>query len=536
MLADKFNLAGVNEKIARDTASAIIREVQGERTLRGENYITNWDMYQNRHEKYFKQRLDEPENILKYRKDNAIKSNLCGFTVDLSAKYLYGKASKIVRNFSEKNKDTDKKIRKVLENVHIESFLLDAAKKAAVYGETTVRLVPVDSVTGEQVNDVSTENSYPHPILMEPIRTFVKCNKWGKIAAVVSLYFSQDYATNQKYSIIELVVSDSRWTWRSKGAIDLYSFGNLKSLGAEPLFSEAELVVNGVANNYALEDEFIHFPNNDDLRSDLVDIIDLNIALDEALTDKQHFFQKHGWPQLVSEVSLENVTYSPNKIWEVIPDVDDKKKVLDRMGFLTWDGKMEDHAKFIKNLERNIMILSNTAAISTGDLEAIGQLRSGAALITAHSVAIHKTEAKQIVWERNEEKLFWAIARMDSYLHNEKVGGRYPDLDPCIKFPKTFVPGAEMEEAQIHQMELNSHTKALSDIIQEKYGDLDPDEVEAKKSEILEDARSIVDSVREFISVTAGTSQDSGSSNTGNAKGKSGTSSQKSAEQKPKAS
>jgi Phage portal protein, SPP1 Gp6-like len=535
MLADKFNLLGVSEQVARNTASAIIREVQGERALRGENYITNWDMYQNRHEKYFKQRLDEPMDIFKYRKDNAIKSNLCGFTVDLSAKYLYGKASKIVRNFST-NKATDTRMRDVLENFHIESFLLDAAKKAAVYGETTVRLIPVDSITGEQVVGVSTDTSYPHPILTEPARTFVKQNRWKRIAAVVSLYFSVDYKTNKKYTVVELVVSDSRWSWRTTDTIDLFAVGSINSIGVDPLLSNAEVVMNGETNSYALEDEFIHFPNNDDLRSDLVDIIDLNIALDEALTDKQHFFQKHGWPQLVSEVSLENVTYSPNKIWEVIPDVDDKKKVLDRMGFLTWDGKMEDHAKFIKNLERNIMILSNTAAISTGDLEAIGQLRSGAALITAHSVAIHKTEAKQIVWERNEELLFEAIARMDAYLHNEKVEGRYPELEPSIKFPKTFVPGAEMEEVQIHQMELNSHTKALSDIIQEKYGNLSPDEVAAKKAEILEDAREIVDSVREFISVTDGTSEDSGSSNTGNAKGKSGTSSQKSAEQKPKAS
>jgi hypothetical protein len=534
MLADKFNLLGVKEAQARNTAGAIIREVVAERALRGENYVVNWDMYQNRHEKYFKKRLDEPQNILDYRKSNAIKSNLCGFTVDLSAKYLYGKASKIVRNYSA-NKDTDNKMRELTDNFHIESFLLDAAKKAAVYGEAIVRLIPVDSETGQQIDGISTDTTYPHPILMEPTRTFVKRNRWNKIAAVVSQYFSVDYATNKKYSITELVVADSRWTWRSEGTIDLFLAERFSSSTVSTLLDSATLVGGEpIPNDYSLEDEFIYFPNNDDLRSDLVDIIDLNIALDEALTDKQHFFQKHGWPQLVSEVSLENVTYSPNKIWEVIPDVDDKKKVLDRMGFLTWDGKMEDHAKFVKNLERNIMILSNTAAISTGDLEAIGQLRSGAALITAHSVAIHKTEAKQIVWERNEEALFVALACMDAFLHGEKVDGRYPDLEPTIKFPKCFVPGAEMEEAQIHQIELNSHTKALSDIIQEKYGNLSVDEVVAKREEILKDSTDIVDSTREFISATTGTSQDTGT--TGNAKGKSGTPSQKSAEQKTQVS
>ncbi len=529
MQPDTFDLLEQDESYARNVAGAIIREVQGERSLRGENYVTNWDMYQNRHEKYFKQRLDEPTEIFTYRQKNCIKSNLCGFTVDLSAKYLYGKASKIVRRFSE-NADTDKKMRKLLENFHIESFLLDAAKKASVFGEAVVRLIPVDKVTKKQVKGPTTPDTYPQPLIMEPLRTFVKQNKWGKTCAVVSQYFATDYSTQKRFSITELIVEDSRWLWRSEGTIDLYLNSKGTNLSTAGVLDTARLLSSD-ANTYAIEDEFIYFHNNDDLRSDLVDIIDLNIALDEALTDKQHFFAKHGWPQLVTEVSLENVTYSPNKIWEVIPDVNDSKKVLDRMGFLTWDGKMEDHAKYIKNLERNIMILSNTAAISTGDLEAIGQLRSGAALITAHSVAIHKTEAKQIVWERNEESFFKALANLDAYFHGEKSEGRYPDLELNIRFPKTFVPGAEMEQVQIHQIELNSHLRPLEDIIEDIYGNITPEEIQEKREKIMKDSTDIVDSTREFVSVTEGTSKE-----TGNASGKSGTSSQKSAEQKKPAS
>ncbi len=529
MQPDTFNLLDADEAYARNVAGAIIREVQSERVARGENYVLNWDMYQNRHEKYFKRRLDEADQIFKYRKDNAIKSNLCGFTVDLSAKYLYGKASKIVRRFSE-NTDTDKRMRDLLENFHLESFLLDAAKKASVFGEAIVRLVPVDAVTKLQVTGLTTPDTYPQPLLMEPLRTFVKRNKWNKTCAVVSQYFATDYGTNKRFTLTELVVEDSRWMWRSEGTIDLYLNARGTNLSTAGVLDAASLI-SSAPNTYSIDDEFVYFANNDDLRSDLVDINDLNIALDEALTDKQHFFAKHGWPQMVSEVSLENVAYSPNKIWEIIPDIDDKKKVTDRIGFITWDGKMEDHAKFIKNLERNIMILSNTAAISTGDLEAIGQLRSGAALITAHSVAIHKTEAKQIVWERNEESFYCALANLDSYFHGEKAEGRYPELELEIRFPKCFVPGAEMEQTQIHQIELNSHLRPLNDILEDIYGDITPEEIAAKREEIMKDSTDIVDSTREFISQTAGTSKD-----TGNASGKSGTSSQKSAQQKQPAS
>jgi len=526
MLPDKIDLLSLKEEDARNAASAIIREAQQDRATRGEDYHKNWDMYQNRHESYFKRRLNEEDNIFLYRKTNAIKSNLCSFTVDLSAKYLYGKASKIVRVFSKKNQETDERMRKLVSNFHIESLLLHAAKRSSIYGEGILRLVPVDKETKQQVVGKTNENTYPHPILMDPRNTFVKLNRWGRIIAVFAQYVVNDYTNQTKKAIIELVVDDSRWLWESKSTIDVLNPTGLLQTNPNLIFSGAEFL--GVESNpFKLCDEFVYLPNNEDRKSDLHDIIDLNIALDEALTDKQHFFQKHGWPQLVSEVDLKNVAHTPNRIWEITPDVDDKKKVLDRLGFLTWDGKMEDHAKFIKNLEKNIMVLSNTAAISTGDLEAIGQLRSGAALITAHSVAIHKTEGKQIVWEKNEKELCKALSNLDAYFHGEPVEGRYPDLEFRIRFPKDFVPGSEMERIQIQQMQVISHTKPLIDVIEEEYGNLGREELEEKRTQILKDAEDIIDSTRKFISVKEGEE---------GASGKSGTPMEKSREQKTEAS
>lgn len=522
MQPDKYQLWPLGQEAARRACEAIVREVQAERFSRGEDYIKNWDMYQNNHEKYFKQRLDEAQTIFDYRKKNAIKSNLCGFTVDLSARYLYGKSSKVVRKFSD-NESTNNKMRDLVDKFHLESFLLDASKKASIYGEAVVRLIPVDEETNLQVDKVTTPTTYPHPILMEPVRTYVKTNRFGNIAAVVSQYFATDYSTGKKYSITELVVDDSRWVWRSEGTMELLlQERNLGTSFAASL--ESATLLSSEQNPYKLQNEFVHLVNNYDLKSDIGEILDLNIALDEALTDKQHFFAKHGWPQLVSEVSLQNVAYSPNKIWEITPDIDDKKKVLDRLGFLTWDGKMEDHAKYIKNLERNIMILSNTAAISTGDLEAIGQLRSGAALITAHSVAIHKTESKQIIWTENETRLYRAIANMYAFFQSKSVKGLFPELDPEVRFPKDFVPGAELERVQIQQMQFNSHLKPLEDIITEEYGNITPAEVKEKYNQIMADAEKIVDSTRKFETEEAAG---------GSAKGKSGSSTEKSQQQKP---
>ncbi len=514
MLDDNFKLSGKDVGQAQAVAEAVVNEVTNERVTRGIDFTKNWDMYNARHAQYFKPRMNEDAQIFKYRKENPVVVNLIKFTVDLAARYLYGRASKVARKFS-KTPATNKRMLDLVKQSDIQGFLLDASKKASIFGEVTARIVAVDALTGLQPGDKSTETTYPQPILLDPMNTFVKRNRWNKIVAVVMRYKTQDYATSKVKSITELVVEDSRWLWSDEAAVPP---GQTFSLSGSTVIDDKG---RKQPNTYRLSDEFVHLPNNQERLSDIEDIIDLNISLDEAQTDKKHFFNKHGWPQLISEVSLEDVQYSPNKIWEIKVDDDSNKKVTDRLGFLTWDGKMEDHAKFVKNLERQIMILSNTAAISTGDLEAIGQLRSGAALITAHSVAIHKTQAKQIIWERNEINLFKAMANFDSYLQGTKVQSRYADLDIVIWFPKDFVPGAEHERAQINQIMFNSHLKPLREILWEDTPNADEELIEAKYKEIMQDSVDVVDSTREFISEA----KEAG------ATGKSGTSTQKSKEQ-----
>lgn len=511
MLDDSFKLNGAEVAQAQAVAEAVVNEITNERVTRGINFSKNWDMYNARHAPYFKPRMNEDAQVFQYRKDNPVVVNLVKFTVDLASRYLYGRASKVHRRFSEKP-ETNKAMLELGKRSDIQGFFLEASKKASIFGEVTARLVAVDALTGLQPGDKSTETTYPQPIILDPMNTFVKRNRWGKIVAVVMKYKIQDYATNKSKNITELVVEDSRWIWTDEGTVGT-AVGTVPTVGGAGVKQP---------NTYRLSDEFVHLPNNQERLSDIEDIMDLNISLDEAQTDKKHFFNKHGWPQLVTEVSLESVQYSPNKIWEIRADDDTNKKVTDRLGFLTWDGKMEDHAKFVKNLERQIMILSNTAAISTGDLEAIGQLRSGAALITAHSVAIHKTQAKQIIWERNEINLFRAMANFDAYLKGTKAESKYADLDITIVFPKDFVPGAEHERAQINQIMINSHLKPLKDILREEYPFADDEMIEAKYKEIMEDSEAIVDSTREFVSKADGEQ---------GATGKSGTPMQKSKQQ-----
>jgi hypothetical protein len=520
MLVDSFKLKGQGDATAKNVAAAVVNEIINERSLKGIDLQKNWDMLEGHHAKYFKSRYNEAADVFAYRKENAVVSNLVGFSINLSARYLYGRNSKVIRKYSEDEK-TQARMQSLAKQIELDTFLLDAAKKAPTFGKVTARLVAVDAETGLQPEGKATETTYPHPILLDPLNTFVKRNKWGKIIAVVMKYKANDWGKSKCYTVTELIVDDSRWVWVDEGGLS-DALGAL-AVSASVVNLDSGTKVQATDNKYRLSDEFIDLLNNQDERSDIEDIMDLNIAFDEALTDKRHFFNKHGWPQLVSEVNLENVQNSPNKVWEITPDVDDGKKVLDRLGFLTWDGKMSDYKEFIENLERLIYIQSNTAAISTGDLKAIGQLRSGAALITAHSVAIHKTEEKQLVWERNEKALFKALINFDSLLHNEKVESRYRDFNPVIRFPRDFVPGAEQERAQIQKLQADSHLRPLRDIIQENDPEcVDNKVLEKKYQEIMDDSKNISDSTRKFETESA----------PAGASGKSGTSMQKSKEQK----
>lgn len=529
MKVDTFLLKGKTDEQARQVAALIKNEVTSERTARGVNLSKNFDMYEGIHAPYFTRRLNEDDQIFKYRKDNAVIVNHIKFTVDLSAKYLYGKASKIVRKFSKKNKETHKKMLGILTDAKMDKFWYEAARKCAVGGEVLARLVAVDKLTGQQPGSVSTETTYPQPMLYDPRNFFVKRNPWGNLVAVVIEYDATDYVTTKVEKITELVTSDSRWMWSNKSDSPF-----LSAFVGTSYVPTVGTTVSGTGiftdNKYALNDEFVHLFNDEDRRSDIEDILNLNIALDEGLTDKKHFFGRHGWPQLVTEVSLENVANSPNRIWEISSDFDDGKSWDKRLGFLTWDGKMEDHQTHLKYLERSIFVLSSTAAISTGDLEAIGQLRSGAALITAHSVAIHKTEAKQIVWETNEQQMYRAMASFYAKIRNSKLEVEFPELDVSIRYPKDFVPGAELERKQIHQLELNSHLKPLADILYEEYGSLTEDEIAEKRAMIIKDSEEIVDSARKFLTDEKKEEGPKG------VRGKSGSSSQKSSEQKPKVS
>lgn len=483
ILQDNLNLAQFVGNRAdgtpKDVASAIKNKAKEDRKVRKVDPVKHWDMYKGDHSYYFKQRNKEDHELFGYRKKMAVVANYVRYVVDLNAKYLYGRASKVSRRFGDSD-TTDKRIRKNMERCQYDLLMLEAARKAGLFSEIPFRIVAIDDKTKDQpTGKIASESTYGHPIILDPTKTFFLINEWGKIRGVVLENVVKDYVTGISKETRELIVADSRWFW------------------VDDVLQTAE------KNLYDLEEEFVLCKNNDLWLDDVQDIIDLNVTLDEALTDNAHFFAKHGWPQLVSSVDLSKVQSAPGHAWQIESD-GPQDKVADKLTFLTWDGRMEDASKFLQMLEAMIFKISGTARIATGDLEAIGQLRSGPAIVTAHSPSIQKTQEKQVIWGANEQRLIFAMASFDAKIHGKSLEDMYPGLDVDILFPRDFVPGEELVRAEVQQININSHIRTYEDIIRENHPEFNDEQVQEYRDQLMKDGEDVVDSLREFVSKTEG--------------------------------
>ena len=465
--------AGVPFAVAGDVKT----DVEEYRTGNNVNVGKNWDFYKGRQTKYFVQRYNEPNEAFADRKKNAIIPNYCKFIVDVGSRFLYGKPEGIRRQYSA-NKKTEDRLRQLEGLNQIPKHQLKSKKLAGVFSEAITRFIPVDERTNEQVTNVTTQTTYPRAIHLDARYAFPLCNAWGKLIAIVIEYKTKDYANNKDMEILELVVSDSRWTWH------------------DGILATAE------ANPWELGAEFVVQENSDTDEDDIQGILNLQIKLDESLTDAQHFYESHGWPQLVTKTDLSQVVKQPGYIWEISSENDGK--VLDEIDYLTWDGKMKEARQHSQDLESYVLKMSFTAKMVTGDLEALGQLRTGAGIIAAYGPSIQKAEERQVVWRQNEINLFTAMAKMDAILHNQSVFNRFPDLNISIVYSDEFVPGEELIRAEIAAMAMNSHTTTIRDEQRKKFPNATEEEIAEIRAEIIKDSEELTDSKRAFVTEEKG--------------------------------
>jgi len=458
-------------------ANAVVNDVKDERSLKNIQPEVHWDFYHSWQEKYFVQRKGEDDAQFEKRKKDGKPVNYVRFIVNLDTRFLYGRPKKIGRLYG-KSKKTESRMREINRLISINNLQMEAKRQACIYGEQGFRLIPVDKRTKSQVSETTKidENVYPHPVPLDPRFTFFLLNPYGRIVAVVIKRKFKDYVDQEKtVDSIELITDDSRWLWY------------------DDTLKKAEI------NKYSLIDEFVLQKNNEERIDDIQDVLKLQTALNEVVSDNSYFFAKHGRPQLVSTVDLSNVINKGDAVWQIDLDNEQHVKVLEQIGFLVWDGQMEQAKEHADGLEAKMFKVSSTAAISTGDLKGIGNLRSGAALLTAFASSIQKALESQIIWEKNEEELANAIISFDSLIHGMDKETRFPEFEFTMRFPKeSGVPGEEILNAEVRQININSHLKTLKDLVMDENPGFSDEEVDEYVKQIIKDSETLGDALRIF--------------------------------------
>lgn len=465
-----------NSATALSIAGAVKKDVEDNRKIHNVYPQIHWDFYHSYQEKYFVQRKNEDDAQFAERKKHAVVTNYVRFIVDLDTRFLYGRPRKIGRQYGKSEK-TEARMREINGLININNLQMEAKRIASLNGEQGIRLIAVDKTTGTQVdrNSKITDNVYPHPVPLDPRSSFFMVNPYGKLVAVVMESKATDFVNGKDIVITELVTDDSRWLWH------------------DDKLQLAEL------NKYTLRDEFVLQRNNPQRIDSVQDMLKLQTALNECMTDNKYFFAKHGRPQLVSTVDLENVIGKGETVWQIDLDDSETQKVMDQLGFLVWDGKMEASREHALELQSALFKVASTAAISTGDLKGIGNLRSGAALITAYAPSIQKALEQQIIWAKNEEDLAFAIASFDSLIHSTTVEARFPEMEFRMRFPKeSGVPGEEIMNAEVRQININSHLKTLHELVQDEHPEFSEAETKAYVDQITEDSKTQADALRVF--------------------------------------
>jgi len=469
-----------NTSMVYNVAGAVVKTVKNQRVDNVVNMDKSWDFYQGAHAKYFIQRRNEPTDVYNWRKTNIVKPNYCKFLINLQAKYAYGRNAKIRRQFTleEAKSRTEDRLRRLDQIIGYQALMMKIKRFSGLFGEQTVRLCPVDENTGDLLTAKANQSTYPQPVLLDPRHTFVLKNQWGRITAVVVEDSYTDYVEGTKVATVELIVSDARF-----------------------FFRDGKLTESSI-NQWDLNSEFVSFINNDLMKDDLQDVMDLQIKLNEALTDASHFYEFQSYPQMVAKLDLSDVVKSAGYIWEISGDLEGKIK--DSIDYLTWDGAMADARKYQKDLEAHMFKIASTAPIATGDLEGIGQLRSGAALITANAPSIQKAQEAYVTWWRNEYNFFKALTTMDSFYHGQPVDTRFPKLNIDIHFPEDFVPGEDLIREEIHAMSMNAHTTTIRDVARSRHPEKTEEEITEYRKEIIEDSMDLTDKKHHFVSEKTG--------------------------------
>jgi hypothetical protein len=217
--------------------------------------------------------------------------------------------------------------------------------------------------------------------------------------------------------------------------------------------------------------------------SDIANMIPLQSALNEIMTDDKATISYHSFPILkfLNDAKMpSNWVRKPNSGLEFSGSGDAQ--------YLVWDNVLEASDKFKEKLRSSMTVVSGVSQISRGNASEIGQVRSGAGLKTLFQSDINAIGLKIPHFKRAERDLVYSTVKMWEKETGESLG----DFTCEVSFPQDFVGLDRLLEAQVNQIDVQQGLSSIREIVKGKHPEaISEDEINEYIAEIIAEKKKL---------------------------------------------
>lgn len=489
------------------TLVEIYQSIQDYWALRKNEMIKRWDFYYGDPQRRYLPRFpgeDELEHA--NRIDSAIIENHCGKTSDVLVGYLYGQPnseSRVTVRAVDDNGEIVEKIQKLLKlNIwrynDIDSFRIDLALMASVCGYAVIHKEFVDKRT-----------MLPFP----PKTSKEEKKKWGTIrydlwdsvdtmpipkispkgevyprqlGAVIRMYTADNFSGNRFIDRI----NDKRYSVEDRlEYFDDKTFQRLTINDGIVTTDSSETITE--ANPYKdIKIPFTVFRNYGDPmylegESDIANMLSMQSALNEVMTDDKATISYHSFPILVLTHGAKmpnNFIRKVNSALEMDGDSEAK--------YLTWENVLDASAAFKENIRTNMTVVSGVSQLSRGNATGVGQVRSGAGLKTLFQADINAIGLKIPHFKKAEKELVYSTIQMWEMETGEEMG----EFVCEVEFPEDFVGLDKLIQAQTEQIEITQGIESIRNVVKERHPEVTSEEdIDAIVKEAMDEKKKLAE-------------------------------------------
>lgn len=355
-----------------------------------------------------------------------VKINLAKAFVDRSADFLVGKPFTVYAPDAY-SKLMAPVIAYINKKSGIELFALEVVTNGSVCGDSFVKVIWDEDIKSPRFQLLDSEKTFVkyrksernRTVLQQAVIVWEGQYTWPD-GTVRDVLFKEVWTEENRQLFVEYLSDDESEdsSWKPEKLFkQLFKFKTVESISADNI--EQEMVEEDVNDLGFIP--IVHFrnqvvPMETYGRSDLVDIVDLNLNLNEAASQYLDSVKYHGSPiTLIFGAKIGNLRRGPNKIWSGFP----KDAKVDQLGGQQNFPAVKD---LMEQLQDFAYLTSGIPEASSGLFQNISNA-TGIALQVQYLPLIGLTRRKRLSYEAGFVQIYeYALKMLDSNLNLDLQG------------------------------------------------------------------------------------------------------------------